>query len=391
MVKSFQFSRLPQIHFGTGKLSLLPSLIRGIGTGVLLVTGKHSFTGSPSGALLMEKLNREKFLVDHYTIPGEPSPSIINKAVHETDGKRIDVVVAIGGGSVMDAGKAISAMKMLKKDVRDYLEGVGRQQHPGNKIPFIAVPTTSGTGSEATKNSVISEIGIEGFKKSLRHDNFVPDIALVDPELTISCPSDITASSGMDCFTQLIEAYLSDKSSEYTDALAIEGLKAVKSSLELVYKDGNNIRARTDMSFAALTSGICLANAGLGAIHGFASSVGAAFEIPHGVICGTLMAIANEVNIRVLRETQENPTAMRKYSYLGKLFLDEKDRSDDYYINGFIEYLHQLTEELKIPTLKSFGIENNIVELICSKTEIKNNPVKLSIDDLAEIIMRRIE
>ena len=197
---------------------------------------------------------------------------------------------------------------------------VGTKDHPGTKIPFIAVPTTSGTGSEATKNAVISRVGKDGFKKSLRHDNFVPDIALVDPELTLSCPQNITAASGMDCFTQLTEAYLSTKSNEYTDALAFEGLKAIKSSLLRTYRDGNDIEARSGMSFAALTSGICLANAGLGVIHGFASSIGGLYNIPHGIVCGTLMAVSNELTVRRLREIPGSTDCPEKVCIAGKTF-----------------------------------------------------------------------
>jgi alcohol dehydrogenase class IV len=390
MVESFQFSRLPQIHFGAGKLSLLPALIRRTGSGVLLVTGKQSFTGSASGSRLLEKLNEEKLNIDHYVIPGEPSPGMIDNVVNNTDEKRIDVVVSIGGGSVIDAGKAISAMLPLKKSVKDFLEGVGTQQHPGTKIPFIAVPTTSGTGSEATKNSVISETGKNGFKKSLRHDNFVPDTALVDPELTVSCSPGITAASGMDCLTQITEAYLSDKSSGYTDALAVEGLKAVKSSLYQAYLNPDDIGARTGMSFAALTSGICLANAGLGAVHGFASSVGALFDIPHGVVCGTLMAVANELNVRVLRKARSNDAALDKYASLGKLFLEDKKGNKDFYIDGFISYLHELTEKLQLPSLKKYGIDDRTIDQLCSDTDIKNNPVLLNHDDLVEILTRRV-
>jgi alcohol dehydrogenase class IV len=280
---------------------------------------------------------------------------------------------------------------MYKPDtVADYLEMVGKKDHPGTKLPFVAVPTTSGTGSEATKNAVLSRIGMEGFKRSLRHDNLVPDIALVDPGLTLGCPADITAASGMDCFTQLTEAFLSDKSNIYTDALAIEGLKQIKNSLKESYVDGNNIEARTGMSFAALTSGICLANAGLGVVHGFASSIGGLYNIPHGLICGTLMAISNEVTVRELRKNKSISPALKKYVLLGKLFLGEEGKTEDYYIDGFIQYLHKLTSDLQLSGLKKYGIEEKDIAIICSTPDNKNNPAKLDAGEFAEILQRRI-
>ena len=229
-----------------------------------------------------------------------------------------------------------------------------------------------------------------GFKRSLRHDNFVPDIALIDPELTLNCPANITAASGMDCFTQLTEAYLSDKSNEYTDALAIEGLKAIKTSLVISYENGKDIDARSGMSFAALTSGICLANAGLGVVHGFASSIGGMYNIPHGIICGTLMAASNEVNIRELRDHGTNNVALKKYACLGKLFVNASGQTDEYYQDSFISYLYSLTQELQLPDLAKAGFEEKDIGIVCSKTEIKNNPVKLADENLAEILYKRL-
>jgi len=236
---------------------------------------------------------------------------------------------------------------------------------------------------------VISQIGENGFKRSIRHDNFVPDIALVDPELTLKCPKEITAASGMDCFTQLIEAYLSDKSGEYTDVLALTGLKSIKASLVRSYFNGEDIEARSGMSFAALTSGICLANAGLGVVHGFASSLGGMYNIPHGIICGTLMASANEINVKEIRKVPSDGTALKKYLTLGELFIDEKGRSDDYYIDGFIQYLYKLTNDFQLPGLSEYGLKLKDIEFICSKTEIKNNPVKLALENLVDILQKR--
>jgi alcohol dehydrogenase class IV len=323
-------------------------------------------------------------------VSGEPSPELIDESVSMLNKERFDLVVGIGGGSVLDAGKAISGMIYRSESVTDFLEGVGTREHPGTKIPFIAVPTTSGTGSEATKNAVISKIGKSGFKKSLRHDNFVPDVALIDPQLTLDCPKNITAASGMDCFTQLTEAYLSNKSNPYTDALALEGLKEIKDSLVRSYTNGEDVGARSGMSFAALTSGICIANAGLGVVHGFASSIGGMYDMPHGLVCGTLMAKANEINVRELRKLSGNQTSLRKYALLGELFLDEKGKSDDYYIDGFIAHLKKLTSDLQLHGFKRYGVEDRDIELICSVTEIKNNPVNLGMDELSEIISSRL-
>lgn len=389
MKTGFRFGRIPLILYRSGEVSELPSIIRRYGDNIILVTGKSSFIKSIQGELLLNDLKTGGFRYKHIIVESEPSPRLIDHAVSECRNPEPDAVVAIGGGSVIDAGKAISAMLTVSLPVKAYLEGIGTMEHPGEKIKFIAVPTTSGTGSEATKNAVISETGPDGFKRSLRHDNFIPDVAVVDPELTISCPPELTASSGMDCFTQLTEAYLSDKSNKYTDALALEAMGHVKSSLVKCFTNGLDLEARESMSFAALTSGICLSNAGLGVVHGFASSIGGRYNIPHGLICGTLMAAANEMTVRALRRDYANFSALRKYARLGKLFIGKGRRSDAYYIDGFIDYLYKLTADLKLKGLKETGVNENELKDICASTECKNNPVKLDSEYLLEIITKR--
>ncbi|NLA47887.1 MAG: iron-containing alcohol dehydrogenase [Bacteroidales bacterium] len=391
MIKSFRFSKLPLIIFGRGKVRELPALISHFGSRVLLVSGRHLSGDAFSGFSLAEAVQGEgKTEMERLIVSGEPSDRLIDDAVSLYRKDPPDLIVSVGGGSVLDAGKAVSAMLTVEGSVKDYLEGVGSGSHPGTKIPFIAVPTTSGTGSEATKNSVISGTGEGGFKKSLRHDNFVSDIALVDPELTISCPPEVTAASGMDCFTQLTEAYLSTGSNEYTDALATEGLKAVKSSLLRAYRNGKDSDARTGMAFAALTSGICLANAGLGVVHGFASAAGAMYDIPHGLICGTLMAASNEMTVSRLREKSGSQPFLGKYASLARLFLDDAGgKSDDRLIDEFIEYLYELTAELSLPGLRQAGIGEDGLEKIALNTESKNNPVKLETGDLTAILQKR--
>ncbi|MFN8209909.1 MAG: iron-containing alcohol dehydrogenase [Bacteroidales bacterium] len=390
MISNFSFAKLPLIHFGCGKLSALPQIIWGYGSTVIVVSGKGSFNGSVYFEDFREELQKKSIRCIDIVIDREPSPAIINKVVEDYSDEDPVLVVAIGGGSTMDAGKAISAMLPVGGDVTRFLEVVGNYEHPGKKIPFIAVPTTSGTGSEATKNAVLSEVGKNGFKRSLRHENLVPDIAVVDPLLTVSCPPELTAAGGMDCFTQLVESYVSTKALGYTDAIALKGLLALRDSLERAYADGSDIEARTGMSFAALSSGICLANAGLGTVHGFASSVGALFDIPHGVICGTLMAPANEITLRELRRAGKNHPAISRYAELGRLFSREEGKSEDYYTGAFIGTLYHMAEKLKLPLLGKYGVTTSDVERIVSNTDNKNNPVKLSQDHLAELLSKRI-
>ncbi len=390
MVKPFNFARLPLIYFGGGKINELPEIISYYGKSVLLVTGVRSFMDSRRAGRLFDLFGSSGIGFQHVPVRNEPSPETVDETVHKFRGREINAVVSIGGGSVIDAGKAISAMLEKNGSVREYLEVVGNREHPGTKVPFIAVPTTSGTGSEATKNAVISKVGKEGFKRSLRHDNLVPDAAVVDPELTLDCPPDITAAAGMDCFTQLTEAYLSTKANEYTDALALEGIKAIKRSLVRSYTHGGDIDARSDMSFATLTSGICLANAGLGAVHGMAGTIGALFDITHGVVCGTLMAVANEMTVRELRRISPVHPSLKKYAVLGRLFSASKGKDDDYHIDSFIGYLHTITDRLDLPGLAGYGIGTGDLAAISSKSDVKNNPAELSAGILSEILARRL-
>ena len=388
MMEPFQLAKIPKIIFRAGAIADLPGIVKTFGKKIILVTGKNSFIKSEPGRDLISAFNESGIDFSHIIISGEPSPEVVDKAVSFLSNEKFTLVVGIGGGSVLDAGKAISAMMYKRESLIEFLEEVGKSEHDGTKLPYIAVPTTSGTGSEATKNAVISRTGVNGFKRSLRHDNIVPDVALIDPGLTLNCPPGITAASGMDCFTQLTEAYLSNKSNKVTDTIALEGLKAINKSLIRSVKNGEDVEARTGMSFAALCSGICLANAGLGAVHGFATSIGGRFDIPHGIVCGTLMASANDVNVRVLRKNIQNDVALKKYVVLGKLFCNEEGKSDDYFIDRFIQFLHRLTSELELKGLEYYGLDSSEIRQICAITEMKNNPVKLSVDDLVEVVQR---
>lgn len=384
MIKGFNFAVTPQLYFGTGKISILPAAVKAFGSKILLITGAHSFLSAPYGQTLLEQFQSN--LLAHYTIDTEPTPAVIDTAVEKFSAYAPDCVVAIGGGSVLDAGKAISAMLPLNEPVKSYLEGVGtKPSHPGVKIPFIAIPTTSGTGSEATKNAVLSETGENGYKRSLRHNNFVPNLAIVDPSLTVSCPPPTTAASGMDAFTQLLESYLSTASNPLTDAWAREGLKRISNALLTTYKDGVNLEARTDMALASYLSGITLANAGLGLVHGFASSIGGYFEIPHGVICSSLMAAVNKVTVRKLR-LNRNPEALIKYAAIGKIFSGSENKSEEYYTDFLLAVIETWAKEMSIPGLAQFDVRPADFEKIVKKTDNKNNPVALEHDEMMEVL-----
>lgn len=385
MINAFSFAPSPLLHFGVGKISVLPSLVSSYGKRVLLVTGARSFDSS-FGPALVNQLQKNGMQIMRHQVDKEPSPAMIDAAVKESSRHQHDVVVSIGGGSVLDAGKAIAAMLPLNESVKEYLEGVGTKVHPGVKVPFVAVPTTSGTGSEATKNAVLSETGEMGYKKSLRHNNFVPNAAVIDPALTVTCSPSTTAASGMDAFTQLLESYLSTAANPITDALAVEGLKYISNSLLKAYRDGSDLEARTDMAMAAYLSGVTLANAGLGLVHGFASSIGGYFEIPHGVICSSLMFAANKLTVRKLRKEKKNDRALRKYSTIGKMFAKQSGQTDDYYIDALLQAIAELASEMKIPSLTQFGITSNNFQKIITATDNKNNPVALNTEEMLEVL-----
>lgn len=393
MINTFGFARIPRIEFGAGKFAMLTGIISSYGKRTLIITGGSSFKKSGRLDILIKALSNEGVISHIEIISGEPSPDFIDDISAKYRHQDISVVVAAGGGSAIDAGKAVSAMLKVDRPVINFLEGMGKEKHPGVKIPFIAVPTTSGTGSEATKNAVLSKIGPEGYKRSLRHDNFVPDVALIDPELTHTCPSPITAACGMDAFVQLLESYVSIKPTPMTDALALSGIEAMAGSLISACGDGaDDTGVRSDMAYGALISGITLANAGLGIIHGFASSIGGFFNIPHGVICGTLLAPATKKNIEVLKKTDPDGIQIKKHARIGAILsgfpFDESKTSGLY--ERLIDALYVWTDKLGMPLLSEYGVKVADIEKIVAATEAKNNAAALTNEDIAEIVKERI-
>lgn len=393
VIAPFFFAKVPPIHFGTGKLQQLPKLIHQFkGKTVLLVTGGKSLEASGQLAEIASLLSESGIAYHQVSCAGEPTTSEIDRICTEYRQSAIDVVVGIGGGSAIDAGKAISAMLPHRNSIFAHLEGVGRNiPHSGVKVPYIAIPTTSGTGGEVTKNAVISEVGENGYKKSLRHDNFIPDAVIVDGNLLTSCPRHISAACGMDAFTQLLEPYLSPTASPLTDAIAWSGLEAIASNLLLACGEGTrDLSVREGMAYASLCSGIALANAGLGIVHGLASPIGGFFPIPHGVICGTLMAAAVRANWQALQKRQPDRPAVAKMARLGQLLCQESGKSDAYYCDALVVILEEWTQQLNLPKLGEYGVDSDDLDKILDQTHNRNNPIELTKDEIRAFLDTRI-
>ena len=395
IIPAFNLTGLPQVVFGDGSIRKVPALARGFGTRALVMTGARSFVESPHWPALQAQLQETGMAVSHAVVDGEPSPALVDGIASGFKAKDIEVVIGIGGGSVLDAAKAVAGLLRISNSVMDYLEGVGPElPYEGPEVPFIAVPTTAGTGSEATKNAVLSKQGGDGFKKSFRHDRLVPNYAVVDPELLASCPKALIAANGMDAFTQLLESYVSTRANPVTDALAMSGIRAVRDSLHDWYFDrGDVAQHRANMAYAALLSGITLAQVGLGSVHGLAAPLGAFFPIPHGVVCGTLVAECTRVNIALLQQRQPNSDALWRYAHVGKVMRRDMTLSERDGLKALVEVLERWTEELDLPKLSAYGMrESDLPHVVanCRGSSMKTNPIVLADDEVTAILLQRL-
>ncbi|NDV27836.1 iron-containing alcohol dehydrogenase [Desulfovibrio sp. JC010] len=383
---NFQFSTAPKIVFGPDSARSIPEYAKEMGNKVCLVTGK-----SPQRIQWLVDALQEKGSDLHIiSISGEPDTKLIAGQVTDARAMGCDVVVAVGGGSVLDAGKAIAALIPNKRDLLDYLEVVGKGQALDEKpLPLIAAPTTSGTGSEATANAVLLSAENK-VKVSLRSTDMIPDIAVVDPLLTLSAPPAVTGATGLDALTQLMESFVSRFNSPMTDALCREGLRHGAKSLLKAYKDGDNVEARTDMALASLFSGITLANAKLGAVHGFAAPLGGEFKAPHGAVCAALLPYVMEINIRVLKERDPQNPALAAYTETAKILTGNNSAQA---ADG-IEWIKDICAEMKIPGLGEIGVQEKDFKSVAAKaaraSSMKGNPIELTEDELLEILEKAL-
>lgn len=413
---AFSIARLPRIVFGSGASEQLGGVVREFGRKALVVVRGPGFTESPEWERLRASLETAGVDIAVEAVSGEPSPALVDGIVagHRSGGPTggsgsghgggpdaVDVVVGIGGGSAMDTAKAVAGLLIPGNSVMDHLEGIGPElPYRGPSVPFVAVPTTAGTGSEATKNAVLSRRGPGGFKKSFRDEALVARVAILDPDLLAACPPELIAGNGMDALAQLLESYVSTKANPFTDALALSGLICVRDGLRPWFEEAAAGRgaagrgsaaaaARERMAYAALCSGICLAQAGLGSIHGLASPLGAQFPIPHGLACGATLVAATRMNIAALEERDPDGRALGRYAEAGRLFGGPARSDDREALAAFVPALETLTARLGVPRLSAFGItELSIPDLVADArgSSMKTNPIVLTDGEIASIL-----
>lgn len=394
-MQSFLVSRIPRIIFGRGNIQQLPALARTYGARALLVSGARALRTTPHWSALIDNFARSAMTILELRITEEPSPALVDTAVRQFQSANIDVVIGIGGGSVLDGAKAIAGLLKPGNSVMDHLEGVGPElPYRGPSTPFIAVPTTAGTGSEATKNAVLSTHGCNGYKKSFRDERLIAEYAIIDPALFDSCPPALIAANGMDAFTQLLESYVSTRANPFTDALAWSGIEAVSDALLPWYENAGEVTdAPGDMAYAALISGITLAQVGLGSVHGLAAPLGAYFPIPHGVVCGTLVAAATKTNLDALRQRHPNSSALTKYAKVGRLLSGDFTLDETSAHTALLTVLNGWTTRMQLPRLAHFGVmQSDFSRIVTSSrgNSMKTNPIELTDAEIEAILRQRL-
>jgi len=379
---TFEFATAQRIVFGSGKLGELPCLIQGMGQRAALVVGANTERIQPVFQTLKESGTNPAT----FSLKGEPTIGRITELARQAREQRCDFVVALGGGSVIDAGKAIAALLTNTQDLMDYLEVIGKGEPLAkDPAPCIAIPTTAGTGAEVTRNSVLLST-THKVKVSMRHPKMLPTVALIDPELTLSMPPEVTASTGLDAFTQLLEAFVSIKANPLTDSLCREGLKKAARALPRAYTKSNDLAAREEMAIASLFGGLALANAGLGAIHGFAGPLGGMFSAPHGLICATLLPAVFKINIQALEERDPESLALQKYHEVARIVTGNANAK----LSDGLQWINDYSMKMLTPRLEKFGITEvdfpTLVEKSKNSSSMKGNPILLTDEELTNIL-----
>jgi alcohol dehydrogenase class IV len=383
----FEFATATRIIFGDGAVRQVALAAKQLGQRALLVAGRSR----GRSARLLADLNSTKLPCCTFLIDGEPTVELVRRGVEFARQEQCDVVIAFGGGSAIDAGKAIAGLLTNPGELVDYLEVVGKRNPLVNPAaPLIAIPTTAGTGSEVTRNAVLGVPELQ-VKVSLRSPLLLPRLAVVDPELTLGLPPAATAYTGLDALTQLIEAYVSIRANPMTDGFCLEGIRRAARSLRRAFHSGHDLEARRDMSLAALFSGLALANAGLGVVHGFAAPLGGRFPAPHGAICAAILPNGMETNLRALRARAPQSEAVSRYQQVAGILTGRAEATAD----AGIVWVRDVCNELEIPPLKAYGIsEQDVPALIAEAAKassMKGNPLALMPEEMREVLMRSLE
>ncbi len=377
---SFEFATADRIIFGAGKLNELGKQIEGVAQRLLFVRG-HS---SDAITRVREVLTMSGIPFTEFPVHGEPTIEVVREGIEAA--RDCDTVIGLGGGSVVDAGKAISALVTNPGDMFDYLEVIGKGRPLVNApLPYIAIPTTAGTGTEVTRNAVL-ESPEQNVKVSLRSPLMLPCLALVDPELTYHLPPEITASSGLDALAQLVEPFVSIKANPMTDAICRAGMDHAARSLRRAYENGADKEARAGMSVASLFGGLALANAALGTVHGFAGPLGGMLHAPHGALCARFLPLVMEANIKALEMRRPEHPALARYVEIARILTSEKDATA---LDG-ARWTSKLVNDLKIPRLSMYGIGPEDFPEAVQKTQkassFKGNPAVLNEKELTAIL-----
>ncbi len=390
----FEFATATRIVFGAGTLGQAGAAARTFGRHAFVVTGRH-----PARAdTLLDLLAAEGVAATPFALAGEPTTDAVVAAAASARAAGCDLVIGFGGGSAIDAAKAVAALLTNAGDLPDYLEVIGRARPLAQPAaPCLAIPTTAGTGAEVTRNAVLAAPALSGaegpthrVKVSLRSPHLLPRLALVDPELTYGLPPALTASTGLDALTQLLEPYVSCRANPLTDGLCREGLRRVGRALRAAFHDGSNAGAREDMALASLFGGLALANAGLGAAHGFAAPIGGMFPAPHGAVCAALLPQVMDANLRAAQARDAGGETLRRYTEAARLLLQDPSASAD---DG-ARWVRALVDELRIPPLRAYGVRPEHVSLLVGQaakaSSMKANPLPLTPDELAAILTRSL-
>lgn len=381
----FEFGTASRILFGPGAFKEVPGIARQFGTRALVITGRNTERATPLG----KALEQAGIQCSLFSVDGEPTLESVRRGARATRGQ-YDLLIGFGGGSAIDAAKAIAALATNSGEPLDYLEVIGEGRPLENApLPFIAVPTTAGTGAEVTRNAVLGSPEHKA-KASLRSPLMLAKAAVIDPELTLDLPRGITINTGMDALTQVIEPYVSIRANVLTDAFCSQGMKCIAASLTRAVRDGRDHTARESMSLASLLGGLALSNAGLGVVHGFAAPLGGMLNAPHGGLCAAVLPHGMAVNIEALRKRAPPGEGLRRYRDVARILTaNENAEAED----GAL-YVASLCRQFSVPSLRTYGLKPEqipeLAEKVTKASSTKSNPIPLAMEELVEIAERAL-